>query len=225
MTLLLRASTWHWHPQAPCGACSMCLAMQSGRWRWCLRRCSAARRRWASPQTQASQGREDGGQRQREAAADSCGTGAACPSLLSLASDSACCHPGLAVLCCAVLCCAVLCCAGVDARLYKLLLYEPGSHFKPHRDSEKAAGMFATLTIMLPSSYQVRCPQAALSRLQLPSSAQLVPLCGAVLPVPPPLCLCPFTSPALHCTASPPLPCSHLYAPLHHLHRRVGSWW
>lgn len=39
----------------------------------------------------------------------------------------------------------------VNAELYKLLLYEPGSHFKPHRDTEKAPGMFATLVVVLPS--------------------------------------------------------------------------
>jgi hypothetical protein len=38
--------------------------------------------------------------------------------------------------------------------LYKLLLYEEGAHFKPHRDSEKAPGMFATLAICLPSQFE-----------------------------------------------------------------------
>ncbi|PSC70164.1 type IIB DNA topoisomerase [Micractinium conductrix] len=42
----------------------------------------------------------------------------------------------------------------VRAELYKLLLYEPGSFFKKHRDTEKAAGMFGTLCIMLPSAYK-----------------------------------------------------------------------
>ena len=80
----------------------------------------------------------------------------------------------------------------VDAQLYKLLLYGPGSHFKassgeagvpwanvvlhflrgpdtqsstpppqPHRDTEKADGMFGTLVILLPSVYEVKktaCP-------------------------------------------------------------------
>lgn len=41
----------------------------------------------------------------------------------------------------------------VRAELYKLLLYDPGSHFKPHRDTEKAPGMFATLVIVLPSQW------------------------------------------------------------------------
>ena len=36
------------------------------------------------------------------------------------------------------------------AELYKLLIYEPGGFFTPHRDTEKAAGMVATLTISLP---------------------------------------------------------------------------
>ena len=42
----------------------------------------------------------------------------------------------------------------VQAQLYKLLLYQPGDHFTPHRDTEKAPGMFATLAILLPSSYK-----------------------------------------------------------------------
>lgn len=41
----------------------------------------------------------------------------------------------------------------VEAQLYKLLLYEPGSFFSPHRDSEKAEGMFATLVVILPTKY------------------------------------------------------------------------
>ena len=38
----------------------------------------------------------------------------------------------------------------VAAELYKLLIYEPGGFFKPHRDTEKADGMVATLVISLP---------------------------------------------------------------------------
>ena len=34
---------------------------------------------------------------------------------------------------------------------YKLLVYDQGSHFVSHRDTEKAPGMFATLIIALPS--------------------------------------------------------------------------
>ena len=41
----------------------------------------------------------------------------------------------------------------VSAELYKLLLYEEGSHFKPHVDSEKVEGMFGTLVIQFPSSF------------------------------------------------------------------------
>ena len=41
----------------------------------------------------------------------------------------------------------------VTADLYKLLVYDPGSFFVNHRDTEKAAGMFATLIIVLPSLY------------------------------------------------------------------------
>ena len=41
----------------------------------------------------------------------------------------------------------------VDAELYKLLLYEAGSHFKPHTDTEKVPGMFATLVVQLPSVF------------------------------------------------------------------------
>lgn len=42
----------------------------------------------------------------------------------------------------------------VSANLYKLLLYEEGAHFKPHKDTEKEPGMFATLVICLPSEYE-----------------------------------------------------------------------
>ena len=38
----------------------------------------------------------------------------------------------------------------LDARLYKLLIYEPGGFFAAHRDTEKADGMVATLSIALP---------------------------------------------------------------------------
>lgn len=41
----------------------------------------------------------------------------------------------------------------IKAELYKLLIYEKGSFFLPHRDSEKADGMFATLVILLPSPH------------------------------------------------------------------------
>lgn len=42
----------------------------------------------------------------------------------------------------------------VDAELYKLLVYDTGSFFISHRDTEKAAGMFATLVVVLPSLYE-----------------------------------------------------------------------
>ena len=41
----------------------------------------------------------------------------------------------------------------VVAELYKLLVYDQGSFFVSHRDTEKASGMFATLIIVLPSRY------------------------------------------------------------------------
>jgi predicted 2-oxoglutarate/Fe(II)-dependent dioxygenase YbiX len=41
----------------------------------------------------------------------------------------------------------------VVADFYKLLVYDPGSFFVNHRDTEKAAGMFATLIVVLPSIY------------------------------------------------------------------------
>jgi hypothetical protein len=44
-------------------------------------------------------------------------------------------------------------CTGMDisAEFYKLLIYEEGGFFLPHRDTEKTEGMFGTLTIVLPS--------------------------------------------------------------------------
>lgn len=41
----------------------------------------------------------------------------------------------------------------VEAALYKLLIYDAGSFFVSHRDTEKAPGMFATLVMVLPSLY------------------------------------------------------------------------
>ncbi|WP_089942825.1 2OG-Fe(II) oxygenase [Candidatus Entotheonella palauensis] len=47
---------------------------------------------------------------------------------------------------------------GMDQRvawdLYKLLIYEAGNFFAPHRDSEKVDGMFATLVVNLPSRHE-----------------------------------------------------------------------
>jgi hypothetical protein len=42
----------------------------------------------------------------------------------------------------------------VTPHLYKLLIYEKGSFFAPHRDSEKTPGMFATLVVCLPSKHK-----------------------------------------------------------------------
>jgi len=40
---------------------------------------------------------------------------------------------------------------GVEAELYKLLVYDEGSYFLEHRDTEKSPGMFGTLIVALPS--------------------------------------------------------------------------
>lgn len=42
----------------------------------------------------------------------------------------------------------------VAAEFYKLLVYDVGSFFVDHRDTEKVAGMFATMVLLLPSSHQ-----------------------------------------------------------------------
>lgn len=42
----------------------------------------------------------------------------------------------------------------VNAELYKLLVYEPGSFFAPHRDTEKTRNMFGTLVVCLPSRHE-----------------------------------------------------------------------
>src|SRR4051812_3182134 len=42
----------------------------------------------------------------------------------------------------------------VRHELYKLLVYESGSFFAPHRDTEKTKGMFATLVVCLPSRHE-----------------------------------------------------------------------
>jgi len=57
--------------------------------------------------------------------------------------------------------------AVVTVELYKLLLYQEGDHFMPHRDTEKADGMFATMIILLPSQYLVRCCLCMLFLLDL----------------------------------------------------------
>jgi hypothetical protein len=42
----------------------------------------------------------------------------------------------------------------ISAHPYKLLIYGPGGHFRPHRDTEKLDAMFGTLLIALPSSHE-----------------------------------------------------------------------
>ncbi len=43
----------------------------------------------------------------------------------------------------------------VQAQLNKMTLYQTGDHFVAHRNTEKAPGMFATMTIVLPSQHTV----------------------------------------------------------------------
>ncbi|KAK6339702.1 hypothetical protein TWF718_009096 [Orbilia javanica] len=38
--------------------------------------------------------------------------------------------------------------------LYKLLVYEKGDHFKPHRDTPKSDGMIGTVVVILPSTFE-----------------------------------------------------------------------
>ena len=45
-------------------------------------------------------------------------------------------------------------CGDVEAEFYKLLIYDAGSFFVEHRDTEKRQGMFATLVITLPCDYE-----------------------------------------------------------------------
>ncbi|KAJ3568244.1 hypothetical protein NPX13_g6487 [Xylaria arbuscula] len=42
----------------------------------------------------------------------------------------------------------------IDAQPHKLLLYEQGSFFMPHKDSQKVEGMIATLAVCLPSQHE-----------------------------------------------------------------------
>lgn len=42
----------------------------------------------------------------------------------------------------------------IRAELYKMLVYQEGAHFKPHKDTEKTPGMFATLAICLPIEHE-----------------------------------------------------------------------
>ena len=41
----------------------------------------------------------------------------------------------------------------ISSHLYKMLIYETGDFFLPHRDSEKEKGMFGTMVVTLPSKY------------------------------------------------------------------------
>lgn len=43
---------------------------------------------------------------------------------------------------------------GIESQLYKVLIYEKGGFFAPHRDTEKIDRMFATLVVMMPSIYE-----------------------------------------------------------------------
>ena len=45
----------------------------------------------------------------------------------------------------------------LEARLYKLLVYEPGGFFLPHRDSEKHHRMVASLVVVLPNRFKEEC--------------------------------------------------------------------
>ncbi|KAJ7488843.1 hypothetical protein FB451DRAFT_1552810 [Mycena latifolia] len=47
----------------------------------------------------------------------------------------------------------ISCAPAPRCELHKLLLYETGSHFAPHQDTEIQAGMFATIIIILPSEH------------------------------------------------------------------------
>lgn len=63
-------------------------------------------------------------------------------------------HESILPTCCEKLGIPVATRPHIYAQLYKMLLYEDGAHFKPHRGSEKAPGMFATLAICLPSYFE-----------------------------------------------------------------------
>ena len=60
------------------------------------------------------------------------------------------------------------------ASLYKMLLYEKGAMFKPHKDTEKEPGMYGTLVICLPSEYEggavvtTHCAKSKTLRIELP---------------------------------------------------------
>ena len=52
----------------------------------------------------------------------------------------------------------------IDAKLYKLLLYEKDCFFSKHRDNERIENMFATMVLQLPSEYE-----GAILRVHSPS--------------------------------------------------------
>ena len=43
--------------------------------------------------------------------------------------------------------------SSLRAELHEMLIYAPGQFFRPHQDSEKCAGMVATLVVVLPSPH------------------------------------------------------------------------
>lgn len=67
----------------------------------------------------------------------------------------------------------------VQAQLYKLLLHQAGDYFAAHRNTEKAPGMFATMTILLPSQHTVSCTYTKCCIRQLPCVLPLVSHCAA----------------------------------------------
>jgi hypothetical protein len=62
------------------------------------------------------------------------------------------------------------------ANLYKLLLYEPGGFFKPHRDTEKEQGMFGTLV----RDWHTRSDHSGLPPYQCLGQPRLMPMFVAV---------------------------------------------
>jgi hypothetical protein len=46
------------------------------------------------------------------------------------------------------------CVGRIKAKLYKMLIYQKGGHFKKHSDTEKEKNMFATLILQLPSIHE-----------------------------------------------------------------------
>lgn len=72
----------------------------------------------------------------------------------------------------------------IKASLYKMLIYEEGGFFLPHKDSEKEKGMFATMVVGLPSTHtggelvvhfdekeEIISFSAATNKIQLPFAA------------------------------------------------------